>query len=99
MDRVRFASSAVISAGYDAGAQHLEIEFSSGRVYLFEQVPKAVYEWLLRAPNKGVYVTRMINPNYAYRDVTAPAPEPIDLAAALEASLAKARAPGTDSTT
>lgn len=48
----------------------LEIEFSSGRIYQFEGVPLSVYQWLLRTPSKGGFVTRMINSRYPYRDVT-----------------------------
>jgi KTSC domain len=70
MERTRLESRAVLSAGYDEGAQVLEIEFSSGRIYQFDAVPRSVFEWLLRTPSKGGFVTRMINPQYAYRDVT-----------------------------
>jgi hypothetical protein len=74
MERTRLESRAVLSAGYDEPTQTLEIEFSSGRIYQFEAVPRAVYDWLLRTPSKGGYVTRMISPNYRYRDIT-PRPE------------------------
>jgi hypothetical protein len=58
MERVPLKSRAVVSAGYDSAARTLDIEFSSGRVYRFRDVPSTVYDWLLRVPNKGVYVTR-----------------------------------------
>jgi hypothetical protein len=77
----------VLSAGYDAVSRELEIEFASGRVYRFEDVPQSVYEWLLRAPSKGGYVTRMINRRYAYRDVTEGAADAQDLAQVLRESL------------
>ena len=70
MDRTRLESRAVLSAGYEDSTQTLEIEFSSGKIYQFDAVPRAVFEWLLRTPSKGGYVTRMINPHYAYRDIT-----------------------------
>ena len=72
MERTRLESRAVRSAGYDDQSQTLEIEFSSGRVYQFDGVPRPVYEWLLRTPSKGGYIARMINPHYAYREVTQP---------------------------
>jgi hypothetical protein len=89
MERVPLESRAVISAGYDAEACVLELEFSSGRVYRFSNVPAGVYDWLLRVPNKGVYVARSITSRYAYEDVThQPAVEgAADLEALLEASL------------
>jgi hypothetical protein len=88
MDRTPLQSSAVVSAGYDADTQTLELEFSSGRVYRYEGVPQGTYDWLLRAPSKGAFVARMINDRYAYRDVTPPSEaQAQDLGQALRASL------------
>ena len=89
MERVPLESRAIASAGYDAETCVLELEFSSGRVYRFRDVPRGVYEWLLRVPNKGVYVSRSITSHYAYEDVTdQPATEePAALEALLERSL------------
>jgi hypothetical protein len=70
MERTRFASTSVASAGYDSATRVLEIEFSSGRIYQFDAVPQGVFDWLLRTPSKGSYVSRMINDRYPYRDVT-----------------------------
>jgi hypothetical protein len=70
MERSALTSSSVASAGYDEATSVLEIEFRSGRVYQFEEVPRGVFDWLLRTPNKGSYVARMINNKFRYRDVT-----------------------------
>jgi len=70
MERSPLASSSVASAGYDEVTRVLEIEFTSGRIYQFEEVPRGVFDWLLRTPNKGSYVARMINNVYRYQDVT-----------------------------
>jgi hypothetical protein len=70
MERSPLASSSVASVGYDDATQVLEIEFRSGRIYQFTQVPRGVFDWLLRTPNKGSYVARMINGRYNYADVT-----------------------------
>jgi hypothetical protein len=87
MQREPLVSGTVVAAGYDAAKQVLELEFKSGRVYQFDGVPAGVYQWLLRTPEKGAYVSRMINGRYAYRDVT-PALGPAgDLEAILRASL------------
>ena len=72
MERTPLTSSAVASAGYDDATLVLEIEFNSGKIYQYEAVPRSVFEWLLRTPNKGSYVARMISERYAYRDTTAP---------------------------
>jgi hypothetical protein len=62
-------SGALASVGYDAEARALEIEFRSGRVYRYEEVPPSVHDWLLRAPNKGVFVTRQIVGRYPERSL------------------------------
>ena len=89
MERVPLESRAIASAGYDAEACVLEIEFSSGRVYRFRDVPAGVYDWLLRVPKKGLYVSRSIVSQYPYEDVTdgCTAEEPDDLEGLLERSL------------
>ena len=89
MERIPLDSRAVASAGYDEATQTLEIEFCSGRIYQYQGVPRGAYDWLIRSPSKGGYVSRMINDHYPYRDVTPVAsPEPTDLADALRRSLA-----------
>jgi hypothetical protein len=88
MERTPLASSAVASAGYDDATLVLEIEFTSGKIYQYEAVPRSVFDWLLRTPNKGSYVARMISDKYAYRDATAPAPtEEHDLMKQLQESV------------
>jgi len=89
VERVALKSRVIVSAGYDAGSSTLELEFASGRIYQYADVPPGTYEWLLRAPSKGGFVARMINGQYLHRDVT-PASETVDLGEALRASL-KAR--------
>jgi hypothetical protein len=87
MDRSPLASRAVVSAGYDAASGTLELEFLSGRIYQYEDVPASAYEWLLRTRSKGTYVSRMINGQYSYRDVTPRLEDLGDLLAKLRASL------------
>lgn len=53
MIRVRLASSMIASAGYDPTASVLEIEFASGAVYRYVEVPLDVYQELLDAPSQG----------------------------------------------
>ena len=90
MERKPLQSRAIASAGYDAETRTLELEFTSGRVYQYADVPPGTYEWLLRAPSKGGYFARMINDRHAYRDVTlGDEPDACDLSAALRDSLPK----------
>jgi hypothetical protein len=67
MQRTGLPSRSVRSAGYDPAGQRLELEFSSGGVYEYFDVPASVYDWLLRVPNKGRYVTKMISNRYRFR--------------------------------
>lgn len=83
-------SRAIRSVGYAPETRELEIEFSSGQVYLYSDVPQPVYDWLLRAPNKGIYVTRQISGRYPERALSRPpATDPDALEQALRDSLAR----------
>lgn len=84
------------SVGYDDGARVLEVEFRTGRIYQYAGVPRSVYDWLLRTPDKGAYVARMIVDRYEYRDVTPPPADVQDLGAALRASLEAGPDPADD---
>jgi hypothetical protein len=95
MERSPLASRAVVAAAYDAVNNTLELEFTSGRIYQYEGVPAGAYEWLLRTPSKGTYVSRMINGQYSFRDVTPAAPEMLDLETQLRNSFLK-RGPHSD---
>ena len=86
MERVPLVSGALLSAGYEASSEELEIEFHGGRIYRYSQVPPGIYEFLVRTKNKGSYVNRMIHGHYPFREVT-PEPPEQDLVAALSASL------------
>jgi|GEM_PF-330933 len=92
MERVKVASSVLLSAGYDPAARELELEFHGGRVYRYSDVPAGVYEFLLRTKHKGSFVNRKIQGHYAYREVTAEPPEQ-DLLAALTASIKPRNSP------
>lgn len=90
VERQRLESIAILSAGYDAAAQELELEFRSGHVYRYENVPASVHDWLLRTRNKGGFVRRMITGRYVERAVPSAPAETLpglSLEEALRASL------------
>jgi len=64
-------SRAVVSAGYDEPTRVLELEFRSGHVYRYDDVPRSLYEWLLRVENKGGFVRRMLQGRYVEHAVPA----------------------------
>jgi hypothetical protein len=95
VEHIAVESKAIVSVGYDDETQTLELEFRSasgagaGSVYRYRAVPRSVFEWLLRTPNKGVFVARQITGRYAFESVpvTPATPE-----AALEETLRRSLA-------
>ncbi len=69
MFRSPVESTAVASLGYDAGSWTLEVEFTSGSVYRYFDVPEAEYRKLLAAESIGEYLNRHIKPKYRYTRV------------------------------
>ena len=54
------------SVGYESKSKILEIEFRSGAVYQYLDVPKKVHEGLRRAKSKGQYFNDEIRDEYAF---------------------------------
>ena len=67
MRRMPVESSAISSVGYDAGSQTLEVEFQSGSVYDYREVPREVYESFLASSSKGRFFARRIRSRYESR--------------------------------
>lgn len=67
MRRTHLDSSAIASAEYDAETALLELEFTSGEVYQYFAVPKAVYRGLLDAASAGRYFREHIRDVYPSR--------------------------------
>lgn len=53
------------SVGYDAAQQILEVEFTSGTVYQYLEVPATVFTGLMAAASKGRYFNQEIRDDYA----------------------------------
>ncbi len=53
MKRKKVVSSVLLSIGYDMTTGTLEIEFNSGSVYRYYDVPEPIYEQLMTAESKG----------------------------------------------
>jgi hypothetical protein len=86
MQRQPVESHQLRSIGYDADAEVLEIEFTSGRVYEYRGVPASVHAWLMKVPSKTAFFSRKIRDAYPFRDVTPP-PDDTPLIDQLRASL------------
>ncbi|WP_327636182.1 KTSC domain-containing protein [Kribbella sp. NBC_00482] len=60
-------SSSVRSVGWSDGT--LELEYVSGDIYQYFDVPQPTYAALLAAPSIGAYVNKHIKPYYDVREI------------------------------
>jgi hypothetical protein len=60
MQRQPVTSSNLRSVGYDPDSRTLEIEFQTGRVWRYANVPPSVYSTLMAADSKGSYFNSCI---------------------------------------
>lgn len=56
MERQYVVSSNIVSIGYDPDYMVLEIEFLSGSVYQFYDVPQSIYDGLMAADSHGKFL-------------------------------------------
>jgi hypothetical protein len=63
-------SSVLRSVGYVAGT--LEVEFTSGRVYRYFGVARAVYDQLLRADSHGRFFNEHVRGHFRYARASSP---------------------------
>ena len=64
MRRTAVESSTMLSVGYDSTEHVLEIEFTSGVVYQYLEVPATIFKALMDADSKGRYFNREIRDDY-----------------------------------
>lgn len=69
MQRYSVASSNVASVGYDSVTETLEVEFLSGSVYQYYNVPENMYDQLIKASSKGRFLHIYIKDAYPYSRV------------------------------
>lgn len=67
--RTPVSSSNLRSVGYDSRTGTLEIEFYSGGVYQYSNVPPSIYQGLMNAFSKGSYHHAYIKNSYPYKRV------------------------------
>ena len=76
MKRKAVSSSAVVSVGYDLKSKTLEIEFPSGHVYQYFDVPAAEHKALVNADSLGQFFNAEIKDCYSCIQVRQ-APQPL----------------------
>ena len=62
-------STSVKSMGYDPNGLILEVEYASGRIYDYEEVPVEVVEALCKAESIGSFLAKNIKFKYEYTEV------------------------------
>jgi len=66
MERIPVSSSNISSIGYDEDSNTLEIEFHSGAVYQYFDIPLNIYQEFMGAGSKGQYFAAHIKGYYRY---------------------------------
>ena len=66
LTRVPVESTSIISVGYTATTQVLEVVFRRGRVYRYMSVPADVFAAFLAAPSKGRYFNSNVRDHYEH---------------------------------
>jgi KTSC domain len=61
-------SEAVASIGYDEATRELFVEFTSGRTYVYLDVPPHTWRDFEASESKGGFVNRTLKPRHAYRE-------------------------------
>ena len=70
MHRIPVTSSNIASIGYDQPSGVLEVEFTSGDVYRYFNVPTHLYQQFLHASSHGEFLNEYIKFNYRYQKVS-----------------------------
>ncbi len=69
MNRVPVSSSQIKSVGYDALHGKMEVQFSTGEIYEYDNVPLSKYEALLDADSVGSLFHSTIKGKHPHRKV------------------------------
>jgi hypothetical protein len=66
MERVSVSSSNIATVGHDEPTQVLEVEFLSGALYEYYDVPEYVYQELISASSVGSYFAQRVKNSYSF---------------------------------
>lgn len=69
MERTAVQSSNIASIGYNQNTSTLQIEFNSGRVYEYYDVPDEIHQGLVAAGSAGSYFHSQIKNSYAFQEI------------------------------
>lgn len=63
------ASSNILGIAYDEDTQEMQVEFTSGSTYKYDDVPQEIYEDFLGASSPGTFFANNIKGSYGYSRV------------------------------
>jgi hypothetical protein len=69
MKREVVKSTSLASVRYDAGKKTLDVEFTSGKVYRYFEVPEDVYSQLMKAESAGKFFSATIRNGYESNEI------------------------------
>lgn len=69
MYRMPVSSTNILSIGHDPSTATLEVEFISGDVYQYFNVPSHLHQAFISASSKGQFLDDHIKYNYRYQKV------------------------------
>ena len=64
MEREMVASSTILSVGYEVASETLEVEFKSGGLYQYYNVPESVFHDFMASDSKGKFLNVYIRNSY-----------------------------------
>ncbi|HRY62240.1 MAG TPA: KTSC domain-containing protein [Candidatus Paceibacterota bacterium] len=69
MNRISVVSSNINSIGYDEVTSTLEVEFTSGDIYHYLNIPKYLFQQFLHSSSHGQFLNDFIRYNYKYQKI------------------------------
>ena len=63
-------SRAIRYFAYDAPHRELEVTFTTGRRYVYFDVPPKIHQAFADAESKGIFFNTQIRPHFRYRELT-----------------------------
>ena len=59
-------SSNIEAIGYEDSTRELHVKFLSGGYYIYQEVPRQIFDDLMMAPSKGSFLNREVKSIYNY---------------------------------
>jgi hypothetical protein len=74
LPRTTVVSTSIASIGFDSKKRQLDVEFRTGALYRYYEVPAVTFEAFLQATSKGHYFRDSIRERFRFRRLKEPTP-------------------------